>query len=74
MFKKKPDDKTYLNIDYLYSSVTILNLKAEGIEKYKQGKVYEFDTYREKAKPERPKKIFWGTYIIKTRRFLAVFF
>ena len=60
MFKKEPDDKTYLNINYLYSSATILNLKTESIEKYTRGKVYEFDTYRDDAKPYQPKRIFWS--------------
>lgn len=59
LIKKHPREKTFLTIDYLYSKVLVLNLTAEGIEKYKQGKVYEFDTYHERAKPYQPKKIFW---------------
>ncbi len=59
LIKKHPRDKTLLTIDYLYSKVLILNLTSGSIEKYKQGKVYEFDTYHPKAKPNEPKKIFW---------------
>lgn len=59
MFKKHPKNNTYLNITYLYSSITILNLTTGSTAKYKHGKVYEFDTYRSKAKPNEPKKIFW---------------
>jgi hypothetical protein len=57
--KEHPRKKTSLTIDYLYSSVIISNLTNGNIEKYKHGKIYEFDTYHEKAKPDQPKKIFW---------------
>ena len=59
MIKKHPSKETSLTIDYLYSTVLILNLTTGGIEKYKQGKVYEFDTYHLKGRPEQPKRIFW---------------
>jgi len=59
MIKKHPKNETFLNIDYLYSDVLILNLVGGSIKQYKQGKVYEFDTYRPKGRLEQPKKIFW---------------
>lgn len=59
MFKKHPKNNTYLNINYLYSNVMVLNLTTGSIEKYKQDKVYEFDTYRDKGRSEQPKKIYW---------------
>jgi len=57
--KEHPKNETFLNIDYLYSDVFIPNITTGSIEKLKKGKVYQFDTYYEKAKPEQPKKIFW---------------
>jgi hypothetical protein len=57
--EKKSPNETFLNINYLYSSILILNIKSGTIEKYKQGKIYEFDTYNEKGKSYQPKKIFW---------------
>ena len=59
IFKKHPTNSTFLSIDYLYSDVMVLNLTKRGIEKFKSGKVYEFDTYHEKGRVEQPKKIFW---------------
>lgn len=59
MIKKHPENETFLNIDYLYSDVLIINLASGSIEKYKHGKVYEFDTFHPKGRPEQPKKIFW---------------
>jgi len=59
IIKKNPKNETFLNIDYLYSDILVPNITTGGIEKLKKGKVYEFDTYHEKAKPEQPKKIFW---------------
>lgn len=59
MIKKHPKNETFLNIDYLYSDVLILNLVSGSIEQYKHGKVYEFDTYHPKGRPGQPKKIFW---------------
>lgn len=56
--KKRPKE-TFLSINFLYSDVLVLNLNNNTIEKYKQGKVYEFDTYHPKARPQQPKKIFW---------------
>ncbi len=56
--KKKPNE-TYLSIDYLYRSFIVLNLNSGGIEKFKDGKVYAFDTYHEKATGSQPKKVFW---------------
>ena len=57
--KKHPKNNTFLSIDYLYASVLVPNLTTGGLKKYKQGKVYEFDTYHEGSKPYQPKKIFW---------------
>lgn len=57
--KEHPRNKTSLSINYLYSDVLILNLVGGSIEKYKHGKVYEFDTYHPNGRPEQPKKIFW---------------
>lgn len=59
MIKKHPKNETFLNIDYLYSDVLVLNLESGSIEQYKHGKVYEFDTYHPNGRPEQPKKIFW---------------
>ena len=59
IIKKHPKNETFLNIDYLYSDILVPNITTGGIEKLKKGKVYEFDTYHDKAKPEQPKKIFW---------------
>jgi hypothetical protein len=57
--KKHPKSNTFLSIDYLYASVLVPNLTAAHVGKYRQNKVYEFDTYSEKGKAEQPKKIFW---------------
>lgn len=59
LIKKHPRKETFLSFDYLYASVIVLNLTNNDIEKYKQGKVYVFDTYHEKAEPKQPKSIFW---------------
>jgi len=57
--KRLPNRQTRLFIDYLNSGITVLDLMKGEVEKYKHGKVYEFDTYHLKAKPNEPKKIFW---------------
>jgi hypothetical protein len=59
MFKKHPRNSTNLHISYLYSHITVLNLTTDGVKKYKNGKIYEFDTYHPKAPGSQPKKIFW---------------
>jgi len=59
LIKKHPKNETFLNIDYLYSDILVPNIAIGSIGKLKKEKVYEFDTYHERAKPEQPKKIFW---------------
>lgn len=59
LIKKHPRNVTFLNINYLYSDVLAPNITSGSLEGTKKGKVYEFDTYHEKATPEQPKKIFW---------------
>jgi len=56
---KKSADEVSLTINYLYSTVLVLNLNNGGIKKYKQGDVYVFDTDHPKADSPRPKQIFW---------------
>ncbi|GAA0554029.1 hypothetical protein [Chitinophaga japonensis] len=57
--KKHPNNETSLSIDYQYGGDLFLNITTGSIEKYKQGKVYEFDTYSSKAPPNQPRTIFW---------------
>jgi hypothetical protein len=57
--KKHHDKDTRLFIDYLYAKVIVVDLTTAEAEKYKHGKVYEFDTFHPKAAPNQPKKIFW---------------
>jgi hypothetical protein len=59
MSKKHPKNKTGLTINFLYSSVIVLDLGKNSIEKYKNGEIYEFDTYHVKAKPYQPRTISW---------------
>ena len=56
---KETPHKVFLEISYLYSDILVLNLNSGTIEKYKHGKVYEFDIYDSRSKPWQPKKIFW---------------
>lgn len=58
--KKYPDKETRLFIDFLYSKVIISDITTGEIEKYRNGEVYEFDTYNPKSGPNEPKKIFWN--------------
>jgi hypothetical protein len=37
----------------------VFNANSGSLEKVKKGKVYNFNTYSEKAKPNQPKRIFW---------------
>lgn len=60
MIKKRPNDETFLNIDYLYSDVLVTDIASNNLDKLKKDKVYEFDTYHENAKPEQPKMIYWN--------------
>jgi hypothetical protein len=57
--KKSPNKETRLFIDYLYSKIIVTDLTTGEAEKYKNGEIYEFDTYHPKAKPNEPKIIFW---------------
>ena len=59
IIKKHPKNETFLNIDYLYSDVLVPNITVSNIEKMKKDKVYEFNTFDERSKPEQPRKIFW---------------
>lgn len=59
LIKKHPKNETFLNIDYLYSDILVPDIATADIKRLKKDKVYEFDTYHEKAKLEQPKKIFW---------------
>ncbi|MFD2888294.1 hypothetical protein [Chitinophaga cymbidii] len=59
MYKAYPDKQTRLMIDYLNSSVTILDLTTGSIEKYKKGNTYEFNAYHRNGKPGEPNRIFW---------------
>jgi hypothetical protein len=59
MIKKYPDKQVRVFINYLSSGFIILDLANNEIEKYKSGKIYEFETYHSKAESWQPKKIFW---------------
>lgn len=57
--EKKSPNTTLLNIDYLYSGRLFLNINSGSTEKFKKGKIYSFDTFDKRAKPEEPKLILW---------------
>jgi len=59
MIKMHPRNKTFLCVDYLYSSALVLNTTNGNLDKQKKGKMYTVDTYHKKAKPTEPKTLYW---------------
>lgn len=55
----KYSDRTSLYIEYLSRSAVFLDMEEEVVCDIKKGKVYEFDTSSQRARPENPKTIFW---------------
>ncbi len=59
MYKKYPDRQTRLFINYLDASIVILDLSSNEVDKYLNGKIYEFDIQTPDGEAKRPKRIFW---------------
>jgi hypothetical protein len=57
--KKTPDDNTFMDIDYLYSSLLFLNEGVKHIKQKIKDDIYELDTSHPKAPPHKPKTILW---------------
>ncbi len=57
MVKNFPNKDSRLFIDYLNSGIIISDLTKKDFEKYKNGKIFTFNTYHPKAGPDEPKEI-----------------
>lgn len=59
MIKNSPNKDSRLFISYLKSGILIPDLTKKDFEKYKNGKIFTFNTYHPKADSDEPKEIIW---------------
>jgi hypothetical protein len=57
--KKTPQDNTYFQLNFLYSSAVFFNKELNSFKQTIKGDIYEFNTYIPNSPEWKPKRIYW---------------